>query len=150
MLDFGQLKRIYRMLGTFETNYEWIKSPFAKEWLKKLPPKVRKNLKEEVFMDCKPNITDNACDLMNQMLTLNPNLRINSTDAFNHPWIESDLFESHLGKQNIDYDITNINNFYNGKTNLEFEQSIQTSKGARKVMFDTLKQTQNMCEIKYM
>ena len=126
---------------------EWIKDTQAKRWLQKLPAKTRKNLKEEVFMNCKPNITDNACDLMNQMLTFNPNLRINSIDALNHPW-----FDYNLRKQNIliDYDITNINNFYNEKTNLKFEQSIQTIHDARKVMFDTLKQIQNICEIKYL
>ena len=134
------------MHDIFGRNDEWIKNSQATAWfeLKKLPRKAGKNLKEKIFMDCKPNITDNACDLMNQMLILNPNLRINSMDALNHPWFESDLRE-----QIVDYDITNINNFYNEKTNLEFEQSIQTSKGGRKVMFDTLKQTQNMCEIKY-
>lgn len=117
-----QLKIIFEVMGT-PKDYDWIKTPEAKKWVKKLKPHSGKDLKS-LFK----NITDDALDLIRKMLLLDPNARISAVDSLSHPWLK----DLHRPEDEPDGE--------HFETSFEFEQSIKTKFGVRHMMFDALAQ----------
>ena len=93
-----QMNRILKFTGFNEDLYEkWVESETGgmnsipsgtKEWLKKqnVQPKGVESL------EFQKNISEDAKDLLSNLLQLNPNERLSTRDALNHTWFMSDKF----------------------------------------------------------
>ncbi|PVV01436.1 hypothetical protein BB560_004142 [Smittium megazygosporum] len=80
---YHQLELILNTLGTPSMDdYCSIKSRRAREYVRTLPLRKKAN-----FYDLFPNSNPLAIDLMEKMLTFNPNVRITAEEALKHPYL---------------------------------------------------------------
>ncbi|KAG7694942.1 hypothetical protein KL930_001265 [Ogataea haglerorum] len=79
----NQLWLIIDVLGTpLMEDYNSIKSKRAKEYIRTLPFRKKKN-----FRDLFPDANPDAIDLLEKLLTFNPKKRITVEEALNHPYV---------------------------------------------------------------
>ncbi|KAG7820208.1 hypothetical protein KL919_001605 [Ogataea angusta] len=79
----NQLWLIIDVLGTpLMEDYTSIKSKRAKEYIRTLPFRKKKN-----FRDLFPDANPDAIDLLEKLLTFNPKKRITVEEALNHPYV---------------------------------------------------------------
>lgn len=79
-----QLQLILRVIGSPNPGeLDWIRNPRAREYLVGLEPTPRIPWKERY-----PNGSERALDLLDKMLTMNPNERITVDNALGHPYFE--------------------------------------------------------------
>ncbi|KAK1936112.1 putative mitogen activated protein kinase [Babesia divergens] len=81
----NQLSKVVTLTGMpSEEDMESLGSPFTAMMMSSLPKTLQKPLKEYM-----PNAPDDAVDLVNRLLQFNPNKRISTLQALNHPYIRS-------------------------------------------------------------
>jgi len=79
----NQLDRILELTGQpSDEDLESIQSPFALTMLDTLPPVTRRSYKELY-----PAASDEALDLLQHLLSFNPNKRYSAVDALEHPYV---------------------------------------------------------------
>jgi len=118
-----QLKLIFSLLGTPEPDsLDWIKTPEAKQWVKRMTPSKGKSLERIVT-----KATPDALDLLIKMLKLDPSKRIRVAEALEHPYFA----ELHDPAKEITCERFDIG--------FEFEAAISTKFGVRHMMYEELK-----------
>jgi cell division cycle 2-like protein len=89
--ELDQLNKIFRLLGT-PSEESWPGWNTLPNYQKITFKKYNLNMLREQFpaVSTKDDIvlTDKGYDLLNKLLTCNPNLRISAKDALNHPWFK--------------------------------------------------------------
>ena len=82
-LDLEHLSLILTILGSPSAeDLNWISNQSARTYLQSLPHRVRKPWNEVM-----PNADPSALDLLDKMLSFNPNNRISVEDALAHPYL---------------------------------------------------------------
>jgi len=118
-----QLKMIFSILGTPEPDsLNWIKTPEAKMWVKRMAPSKGRNLKK-MFSTASAD----ALDLLTKMLELDPGKRIGVEDALAHPYLK----ELHDPEKEITCERFDIA--------FEYEAAINSKFGVRHMMYKELK-----------
>jgi len=115
-----QLKIIFQVLGKPQ-DLDWIKTPEAKQWVKRMVAYPGKDL-QQVFSMATPL----ALELLQQTLILDPVARLQVVDALNHPYVA----QYHDESTEIDCPPFNIS--------FEYENSMNTIFGVRHMMFKEL------------
>jgi len=119
----NQLNTIFEILGTPERDsLDWIKTPDARKWIKRLTPSKGKGLRSMFSSAC-----DDAVDLLTKMLLLDPGKRISVEEALAHPFLKelhNPAYEFTCEKFDISF---------------EYEQAMSTEFGVRHMMYKELK-----------
>lgn len=118
-----QLKLIFSLIGTpAPDSLDWIKTPEAKQWVKRMTPSKGKNLGKILT-----KATPDALDLVTKMLRLDPSKRISVVEALEHPYLK----ELHDPKKEVNCEPFNID--------FEYEAAINSKFGVRHMMYQELK-----------
>jgi len=118
-----QLKLIFAILGTPASDtLDWIKTPEAKSWVKRMTPTKGRNLKN-IFRSATPE----AVDLISKMLELDPGKRISVEEALEHPYLK----ELHDPAKEVTCEHFDIS--------FEYEAAINSKFGVRHMMYEELK-----------
>lgn len=123
-----QLSLIFKTMGPL-TDVEWIKNPRARRWARSNWVGDRIDPKEKLRAQV-PKITDDALDLLEKMLRINPEKRITAAEALNHPWLR--VFRNRSTE-------TTCPSF---ECSFEYDPRIHNISGVRSMIYEVIQQYQ--------